>query len=48
MIEIPLRRGSPSPLYQQLSAHLERMIRSGALTPGERLPEVDLLLKALV
>ncbi|MDD4835517.1 MAG: PLP-dependent aminotransferase family protein [Synergistales bacterium] len=38
MIEIPLRRGSPSPLYQQLSAHLERMIRGGALTPGERLP----------
>lgn len=38
MIEVPLRRGSHSPLYRQLAAHLERMIKSGALTPGERLP----------
>nr|WP_321500376.1 PLP-dependent aminotransferase family protein [uncultured Dethiosulfovibrio sp.] len=38
MIEIPLRRNCPTPLYRQLADHLERMILLGALSPGERLP----------
>lgn len=38
MIEIPLRRSSSVPLYRQLASHLERMICSGALSHGERLP----------
>ncbi len=38
MLEIPLKRGGEVPLYRQLARHLERMIRSGALSRGEKLP----------
>ena len=32
-----LSRSSPEPLYRQLASHLENEIRSGRLTPGDRL-----------
>ncbi|MCF4114659.1 MULTISPECIES: PLP-dependent aminotransferase family protein [Dethiosulfovibrio] len=38
MIEIPLKKSSTVPLYRQMSDHLEKMIKSGAFSPGERLP----------
>lgn len=38
MLEIPLERFSGIPLYRQITAHLMRMIESGALAGGTRLP----------
>jgi len=38
LIEIPLDRGTDTPLYLQISLHLKRMIESGALENGSRLP----------
>lgn len=38
MIEIPLERGGASPLYRQMADHLRRMVVSGTLEPGYRLP----------
>ncbi|WP_281744740.1 PLP-dependent aminotransferase family protein [Thermanaerovibrio acidaminovorans] len=38
MLEVPLDRTSQVPLHRQLSGHLRRLILSGALPPGERLP----------
>ena len=38
MLEIPLDPSSRVPLYQQIAEHIERMVRSGALHPGTRLP----------
>ncbi len=34
---VVLSRSSPEPLYRQLASHLEGIIRSGALKPGDRL-----------
>ncbi len=38
MIEIPIDRHSEIPLYHQIALHLERMIRTGALVEGIKLP----------
>jgi len=38
LLEIPLERPSEIPLYRQITTHLERMIESGALADGARLP----------
>lgn len=38
MIEIPLERGAAKPLYRQMADHLRRMILSGTLEAGYRLP----------
>jgi GntR family transcriptional regulator/MocR family aminotransferase len=38
MLEIPLERGSKTPLYQQIAFHLKRMIESGTLPEGYKLP----------
>ncbi|MBN1332489.1 MAG: PLP-dependent aminotransferase family protein [Synergistales bacterium] len=38
MIEMPLDRGTKTPLYLQISLHLKRMIESGALENGSKLP----------
>lgn len=38
MLEIPLERRSVIPLYRQITTHLMRMIESGALADGSRLP----------
>ncbi len=38
VLEIPLERRSEIPLYRQITAHLMRMIESGTLADGTRLP----------
>ena len=38
MLEIPLERHSEVPLYRQITNHLVRMIESGSLVGGTRLP----------
>lgn len=38
VLEIPLERRLGTPLYRQITAHLMRMIESGALADGTRLP----------
>lgn len=38
-----LSRSSPEPLYRQLAQHLETVIRSGQLAPGDRLDSEGLL-----
>lgn len=38
-----LSRSSPEPLYRQLSAHFERLIRNGRLKPGDRLDSETVL-----
>jgi DNA-binding GntR family transcriptional regulator len=42
-VDIPIDRGSGTPLYLQLAASIERAIAEGTLSPGDRLEnEVDL------
>jgi len=38
MLEIPLDRSSEVPLYRQIALHLQRMIASGSLPEGYKLP----------
>ena len=38
MLEIPLDRRDPLPLYRQIAHHLSRMIGRGALSAGQKLP----------
>lgn len=38
MIEVPLDRSSKIPLYEQIATHLERMINTGSISYGTRLP----------
>ena len=38
MIEIPIDANGGTPLYRQIAAHLMRMVQSGTLSFGERLP----------
>jgi GntR family transcriptional regulator/MocR family aminotransferase len=38
MLEIPLDPDSRVPLYLQIAEHIERLVESGALAPGARLP----------
>ncbi len=43
MLEIPLHREGRAALYQQVAEHLRRLIVSGALPPGTRLPGTRVL-----
>lgn len=47
MLEIPLHRGSRTALYFQVAEHLRRLIASGALPPGTRLPGTRVLSEEL-
>lgn len=46
-MEIPLDRRSPLPLARQIQAHLERLIQTGLLGPGVKLPATRELAGAL-
>jgi len=46
MLRLVLNPGSPLPLYQQLAEQLGRLIASGALGPGARLPSEPELSRA--
>jgi DNA-binding transcriptional MocR family regulator len=39
-MKIPLNRRSPDPVYLQIRDHIGRLIRAGALQPGDRLPSI--------
>lgn len=39
-MKIPIDRRSPTPVYRQISERLHRLIQSGALQPGDRLPSI--------
>lgn len=43
LLEIPLHRESGTALYQQVAEHLRRLVASGALPPGTRLPGTRVL-----
>ena len=47
LLEIPLHRESGKPLYFQVAEHLRRLIGSGALPPGTRLPGTRVLSEEL-
>ncbi|MGG6294812.1 PLP-dependent aminotransferase family protein [Leptolyngbya sp. AN02str] len=42
-MKIPLDRRSPQPVYQQIRSRIRRLIESGALQPGDRLPSIRTL-----
>jgi 2-aminoadipate transaminase len=46
-MDIPLDRRGPVPLARQIQAHLERLIREGALAPGVKLPATRELARSL-
>lgn len=39
-MRIPLDRRSPAPVYRQIHDHISRLIQSGMLKPGDRLPSI--------
>lgn len=39
-MRIPLERHSPKAAYLQIRDRISRLIKSGALQPGERLPSI--------
>lgn len=43
LLEIPIHRESGIPLYFQVAEHLRRLVSSGALPPGTRLPGTRML-----
>ena len=47
MLEIPIQRESGEALYLQVAAHLRRLIGSGSLPPGTRLPGTRVLSRQL-
>ena len=47
MLEIPILRQGGSPLYFQVAEHLRRLVSSGALPPGTRLPGTRMLSEEL-
>ncbi|MDD4365152.1 MAG: PLP-dependent aminotransferase family protein [Synergistales bacterium] len=47
MLEIPLHRGTATPLYRQIAEHLKVMIDRGALAAGFRLPGTREMARAL-
>ncbi len=46
-VKIPLDRQSPKPIYLQIRDRLKKLIQSGTLPPGQRLPSIRSLAKTL-
>jgi DNA-binding transcriptional MocR family regulator len=46
-VKILLERQSPKPIYLQIRDRISRMIKSGALQPGERLPSIRSLAESV-
>lgn len=46
-MKIPLDRQAPKPIYLQIRDRLSRLINSGTLPPGERLPSIRTLAESL-
>jgi DNA-binding transcriptional MocR family regulator len=46
-MQLPLTRHSSTPLYQQIHSHLRRLIQSGSLLAGDKLPSIRGLAKTL-
>ena len=46
-MKIPLDRQSPKPIYLQIRDRLKRLIQSGTLPPGQRLPSIRSLANTL-
>jgi DNA-binding transcriptional MocR family regulator len=46
-MQLPIDRQSEQPLYQQIQDRLQRLIQSGAMRPGEKLPSIRRLARQI-